>query len=65
MPPKNTDITADQPGPLVDDDEASIATHFGGGTGDADGHARDAKVVIHRHTRDSYCENFLHIQGDL
>ena len=28
MPPKNTDTTADQRSTLVDDDEASIATHF-------------------------------------
>jgi len=41
MPPINTHITADQLSTLVE--EASIATHHGGGTGDADGRARNAK----------------------
>src|SRR5260221_11932884 len=48
MPPANTHITADQHNTLVEESSILhgrkiIATHHGGGPGDADGHARDAK----------------------
>ena len=42
MPPANTHMTADQRSILVE--EASIATHHGGGTGDADGRTRGCKA---------------------
>jgi hypothetical protein len=65
MPPKNTDITADQRSTLVvDDDEASIATHFE----EAQVTQMDAlgmqSAVIHRRTRDSYGGFFFRVKGD-